>query len=187
VAVVGYGVFEALFEKRGIDPIGKPVRVGGAEYTVIGVVGKRPSPGGFAGADDFAIIPYTALPQAVRQREAAARPVRHSGDDRRPAQGGRDARRGDDRARDDHAHSPRPDARQGERLRLVTSDAILAVWDQISRAILLAAGGDLLDRPDGRRHRRDGDHDHLGDRAERAKSACARRSARGAARFSCSS
>src|SRR6185436_9587271 len=61
VAVVGYGVYEALFEKRGIDPIGKPVRAAGVEYTIIGVVGKRPSPGGFAGADDFAIVPYTAF------------------------------------------------------------------------------------------------------------------------------
>jgi putative ABC transport system permease protein len=33
VAVVGYGVYEALFEKRGIDPIGKPIRAGGVEYT----------------------------------------------------------------------------------------------------------------------------------------------------------
>jgi putative ABC transport system permease protein len=61
VAVIGFGPYQALFEKRGIDPIGKPVRVGNAEYTVIGVIGKRPSPGGFAGADDFAIIPYTSF------------------------------------------------------------------------------------------------------------------------------
>ena len=27
VAVVGYGVYEGLFQKRGIDPIGKPVRI----------------------------------------------------------------------------------------------------------------------------------------------------------------
>ena len=48
VAVIGYGAYEALFEKRGIDPIGKQVRIGGVEYTVIGVIGKRPSPGGFS-------------------------------------------------------------------------------------------------------------------------------------------
>src|SRR5262245_46583379 len=28
VAVIGYSVYEALFEKRGIDPVGKPVRLG---------------------------------------------------------------------------------------------------------------------------------------------------------------
>ena len=59
VAVIGWNVYLALFEKRGIDPIGKRVRVGGVEYTVIGVVETRPSP--LPGADDFAIIPYTAF------------------------------------------------------------------------------------------------------------------------------
>ena len=51
------------FNARGIDPIGKQIRVGGVEYTVLGVVGKRPSPGGAMnlGQDDFAIIPYTAF------------------------------------------------------------------------------------------------------------------------------
>ncbi len=79
VAVVGYGVYEGLFEKRGIDPIGKPVRVAGVEYTIIGVVGKRPSPGGFAGADDFAIVPYTAFRKQFgnekRQRGPFGMPV----------------------------------------------------------------------------------------------------------------
>src|SRR5918993_4129194 len=63
VAVIGYGPYEALFLSRGIDPIGKPIRIGANEYTVLGVVGKRPSPGGGMnlGQDDFAIIPYTAF------------------------------------------------------------------------------------------------------------------------------
>ena len=119
VAVIGYGPYEALFEKRGIDPIGKQVRIGSVEYTVIGVVGKRPSPGGFAlGAGRLRDHSVHRVPQAVRQREAcsAARcgiPV----DGRGAAEGRRDARRGDARGRDDHAHSPRPDARQAERLR----------------------------------------------------------------------
>ena len=58
--------------RRGIDPIGKKVRIGAVEYTIIGVIGKRPAAGGFSlGQDDFAIIPYTALPQAVRLRDAS--------------------------------------------------------------------------------------------------------------------
>ncbi len=62
MAVIGYGPYEALFAPRGIDPIGKQVRVGAVEYTVLGVIGKRPAPGGFSlGPDDFAIIPYTAF------------------------------------------------------------------------------------------------------------------------------
>ena len=34
--------------KRGIDPIGKTVRIGALEYTVLGVIGKRPAAGGFS-------------------------------------------------------------------------------------------------------------------------------------------
>ena len=58
VVVLGQGPFLTLFDN--VDPIGKKVRIGTSEFTVIGVVGKRPSPGGFnTGADDFAVVPYT--------------------------------------------------------------------------------------------------------------------------------
>ena len=57
----GFTAYEALFQRRRrIDPIGKRVRIGGAEYPVVGVLGKRPSPGGFdVGADNFIVIPQT--------------------------------------------------------------------------------------------------------------------------------
>ena len=58
VIVLGQTAVQALFPNE--DPIGKPVRVGFEQYTVVGVMAKRPSPGGFnIGADDFVIIPYT--------------------------------------------------------------------------------------------------------------------------------
>jgi putative ABC transport system permease protein len=138
VAVVGYGVYEALFEKRGIDPIGKPVRAGGVEYTVIGVVGKRPSPGGFAGADDFAIIPYTAFRKQFgnekRQRGPFGIPVMIAA---LPKEGV---------TREEAMTELETIMRIRHGLTLdkendfdmVTADAILAVWDQISQAILLA-------------------------------------------------
>ena len=60
VVVLGNTAYEALFAASGSDPIGKRVRVGGAEYAVVGVLGKRPSPGGFdVGADNFIVIPQT--------------------------------------------------------------------------------------------------------------------------------
>ena len=59
VVVLGRNPWESLFPN--IDPIGKVVRIGANQFTVIGVLGKRPSPGGFStGADDFAVIPFTA-------------------------------------------------------------------------------------------------------------------------------
>jgi putative ABC transport system permease protein len=138
VAVIGYGPYEALFEKRGIDPIGKQIRVGSVEYTVLGVVGKRPAPGGFGGADDFAIVPYTAF-------------RKHFGHER--------VRRGPFGMMVMIAVLPREGVAREETMReveaimrirhgltldkpndfdLVTTDAVLAVWDQISAAILLA-------------------------------------------------
>ena len=58
VVVLGQTPLESLF--RFTDPIGKKVRVAGEQYTVIGVMGPRPSPGGFnVGQDDLAVIPYT--------------------------------------------------------------------------------------------------------------------------------
>jgi putative ABC transport system permease protein len=138
VAVVGYGVYEALFEKRGIDPIGKPIRAGGVEYTVIGVVGKRPSPGGFAGADDFAIVPYTAFRKQFgnekRQRGPFGIPVMIAV---LPKEGvTREEAMSEVETIMRIRHGLTLD--KPNDFDLVTSDAILRVWDQISAAILLS-------------------------------------------------
>jgi putative ABC transport system permease protein len=58
VVVLGNAVYRALFSQ--IDPIGNEVRIGDAVYTVVGVLGERPSPGGFnLGQDEFVVIPHT--------------------------------------------------------------------------------------------------------------------------------
>ena len=140
VAVIGYAPYEALFLSRGIDPIGKAIRIGPAEFTVLGVIGKRPSPGGGMnlGQDDFAIIPYTTF-----RKQFGSEKVRRQF-------GGifamvpvlpKDGVTRDEMMREVEAimrirHGLTLD--QPNDFDLVTSDAILAVWDQISAAILLA-------------------------------------------------
>jgi len=57
VAVLGYNPYEALFQKQGLDPIGKKVRVGAIDFTIVGVLKKRPSVIG--DQDDFVVIPQT--------------------------------------------------------------------------------------------------------------------------------
>src|SRR5215467_9815919 len=58
VVVLGQGPANTLFPVS--DPLDKVVRIGFEAYTVIGVMAKRPSPGGFnTGADDFVVIPVT--------------------------------------------------------------------------------------------------------------------------------
>jgi putative ABC transport system permease protein len=57
VVVLGYAPGAALFPAT--DPIGKQVRMGRTMYTVVGVFGKRPSPLGGSGPDEFAIVPHT--------------------------------------------------------------------------------------------------------------------------------
>jgi putative ABC transport system permease protein len=57
VIVLGYSPAEALFLTRGIDPIGKVVRVGRDNYTVVGVMDKRPA--ALGDANGFAVIPWT--------------------------------------------------------------------------------------------------------------------------------
>ncbi|HYE87921.1 MAG TPA: ABC transporter permease [Vicinamibacterales bacterium] len=139
VAVIGYGPYEALFEKRGIDPIGKTVRVGNNEYTILGVVGKRPSPGGMSlGVDDFAIVPYTAFRKQFGSERTARGPfgipvsivvLPKDGVSREDAM-----REIETIMRIRHGLTlDKPND-----FDLVTTDAILAVWDQISAAILLA-------------------------------------------------
>ena len=62
VVVLGNTAYQLLFADRGVDPIGKTVRVGTDQFVVVGVFDKRPSPGSFnLNQDDFAVIPYTTF------------------------------------------------------------------------------------------------------------------------------
>jgi len=73
VVVLGDGPYRALFSQ--VDPLGKEVRIGDGRYTVVGVLGKRPSPGGFnLGQDEFAVIPYSSY-----ARQYGMRPMRIHG------------------------------------------------------------------------------------------------------------
>jgi putative ABC transport system permease protein len=140
VTVLGYGPYEALFLNKGIDPIGKQIRIGASRYTVIGVIDKRPSMGGFGPSpDDFAIIPYTAYRKQFGNERIRGGPL--------------------GAASVMIAVVPREDVSREDAMReveaimrirhdltldkpndfdLVTQDAILKVWDQISQAVLLS-------------------------------------------------
>ena len=141
VTVIGYGPYEALFAQRGIDPIGKQMRIGGVEYTVLGVVGKRPSPGGGMnlGQDDFAIIPYTAFRKQFGSEKVRRGPM--GGIFAMVAVLPKEGVSRDDAMREVEAimrirHGLTLD--KPNDFDLVTGDAIIAVWDQISAAILLS-------------------------------------------------
>jgi putative ABC transport system permease protein len=141
VAVIGYGPYDALFAQRGIDPIGKQIRIGTAEYTVLGVIGKRPSPGGGInlGQDDFAIIPYTAFRKQFGSEKVRRGPM--GGIFAMVAVLPKEGVSRDEAMREVEAimrirHGLTLD--KPNDFDLVTSDAILAVWDQISAAILLS-------------------------------------------------
>jgi len=139
VVVLGQTAKQSLFPN--VDPINKIVRVGSERYTVVGVLEPRPSVGSFnLGQDDFAIIPQTAY-----QKQFGIRAVRFDN-------------------RFEHrsiliAAVPYDDVPQEQALRelqeimrirhglrvdqpddfdLVTQDAALRVWDQVSRATFLA-------------------------------------------------
>ena len=60
VAFIGQVPYKAFFENS--DPIGKVVRIGTTNYTIIGVAAPRPSIGGLGnGQDAFALVPHTAF------------------------------------------------------------------------------------------------------------------------------
>jgi putative ABC transport system permease protein len=56
VVVLGYSPANTLFST--VDPIGKRVRIGSHEYTVVGTMGKRPSPL-IGDPDEFMVIPVS--------------------------------------------------------------------------------------------------------------------------------
>jgi putative ABC transport system permease protein len=140
VVVLGETAYQGLFGKSGLDPIGKKVRIGAVEYTVVGVLEKAPSVGGFGNdQDDMVVIPQTTH-QILFSTNATRRRV--------PGQNSATimivpygwATRED--ALSDVEEIMR--IRHGLKLDepndfdLATQDAILRVWDQISRATFLA-------------------------------------------------
>ncbi len=138
VIILGQTPVQALFPN--LDPIGKRVRLGQTRYTVIGVAGPVPSPGGFnMGQDDFVVIPQTSY-----QKQFGIKAQRMRGGDLRAVMIAAVPR--DDVDRDVALADIERVMRIRHRLRLdeandfdlLTQDAILALWDQISRATFLS-------------------------------------------------
>ncbi|MEO8077493.1 MAG: ABC transporter permease [Acidobacteriota bacterium] len=143
VVVLGQTPYESLFAH--LDPIGKRVRIGSSEFTVVGVMAKRPTPGGFnIGADDFAVIPYTTHEKLYGRVPTGKGSTTSMADAARTAM---------------IVLIPQPDIprqqvfdeveqimriRHGLKLDdasdfdLATQDAVLKIWDQVSQATVLA-------------------------------------------------
>ena len=173
VVLLGNGPWQSLFPN--IDPIGKTVRIGSNQFTVIGVLGKRPSPGGFSTeVDDFAVIPYGAhekfygkvLRGSARISANSFNPAvfRTAMIAVVPKAGMRDAalREVEALVRDP---SP-PQARRGQRLRSGDAGCGAAGVGADQPGDVPGARRHQLDCAHGRRHRRDGDHDDLRHRAD---------------------
>ena len=138
VVVLGQAPYKALFPE--LDPIGKKIRIGLAEYEVIGVLAKRPSPGGFStNVDEIAVIPQTTY-----QKQFGIRAVDFGRGQSRPIVIGALPREGVPLKQAMREVEDVMRIRHGLRLDqpndfdVVTQDAVLAIWDQISRATFLA-------------------------------------------------
>ena len=145
VVVLGRTAWESLFPN--VDPIGKIVRIGANQFTVIGVLGKRPTPGGFTtGADDFAVIPYSAhekfygkvLKGSVKMTAGNFNPavLRTAMIAVVPREGARQDAMSEVEAIMRIRHNLKLD--EPNDFDLATQDAVLKVWEQVSRATFLA-------------------------------------------------
>jgi putative ABC transport system permease protein len=144
VVVLGNSPWKALFPS--VDPIGKQVRIGLTEFTVIGVLGPRPSPGNFGGADEFALIPYGTheklygkiLKGSAKVTAGGVNPgvMRSAMIAVVPREGMRDAAMREVESVLRVRHNLKLD--DPNDFDLATQDAVLKVWDQISRATFLA-------------------------------------------------
>ena len=145
VVLLGNGPWQSLFPS--IDPIGKTVRIGSHQFTVIGVLGKRPSPGNFStDVDDFAVIPYgtheklfgKVLRGSARISAGNFNPAvfRTAMIAVVPREGARDAAMREVEAIMRIRHRLKLD--EANDFDLATQDAVLKVWEQISQATFLA-------------------------------------------------
>src|SRR6266550_2243397 len=141
VCVLGYTAFSKLFEDAGLDPIGKTVRIGANRFTVVGAFDKRASMGGIGNnADDFVTIPYTSYERvyglkAVRAlRTGTTMPIQLAVVPRYGVS--RDAAMADVERVMRSRHGLKLD--QPDDFDMVTQDAVLKLWDNISQATFFA-------------------------------------------------
>jgi putative ABC transport system permease protein len=138
VIVIGQTAKVALFPTE--DPIGKPVRLGLYQYTVIGVMAKRPSPGALdVGADDFVVVPMTTY-----QKQYGIRANLLARGEMRSVQIAVVPREGIPREQALREVEEIMRIRHGLRLDepndfdIMTQDSVLEFWNQITQAIILA-------------------------------------------------
>ncbi len=144
VAVLGNTAYQVLFAPTGVDPIGKTVRVGSERFEVVGVFDKRPSAGGFnLGQDDFVVIPYTAYQRIFGLKATAVR-VNNTTTTLLPIQIALVPRDGVSQAEAIADVERVMRIRHGLRFDepndfdVLTQDAVLKLWDQISQGTFLA-------------------------------------------------
>jgi len=147
VVVLGQTAYQSLFPN--VDAIGKQVRIGSDQFTVIGVLGPRPSMGGLnSGADDLAVIPYSTHEKLYGKVLKGSAKSTGSGAINpsmfRTAMIAVIPR--DDAGRDQAMREVESVMRIRHDLKLdqendfdlATQDAALKVWDQVSQATFLA-------------------------------------------------
>jgi len=134
VVVLGFAPTEALFAN--LDPIGKKVRIGGDEFTVIGTMGKRPSPIG-GNPDEFAIIPLTTYEKKYDPPRIRGIPIRFVVLAVVPKKGVKRAqliREIEEVMRSRH----RLRLDQENDFDILTSDTLMKIFDQLTRAVSIA-------------------------------------------------
>src|SRR5262249_26749540 len=141
VVVLGYTPYSLLFQASGVDPVGKLVRVGSERFEVVGYFDKRPGAGGSTlGQDASAPFPYTAY-----QRFFGLKPIRITRSATfLPIQIALVPRDGVSQAEAIVDVERVMRIRHGLKLDqpndfdILTQDAFLRLWDQISRGTFLA-------------------------------------------------
>jgi putative ABC transport system permease protein len=141
VVVLADTPYQALFATSGLDPIGKKVRIRGGEYTVVGVLGKRPSAGNFnAGQDDFVVIPQTTHQIAFTRNRERGPGGGMAGSAMIVVVPREGSAPGQALAEVEEIMRIRHGLKLDEPndFDVLTQDAALRVWDQVSRATFLA-------------------------------------------------
>jgi putative ABC transport system permease protein len=134
VIVLGWSPADVLF--RNVDPIGKNVRFGKDEYTVVGVLDKRPSPIG-GNADAFGVIPNTTYEKKYempRIRGMLFRPLMIAVLPRPGVSRDQVQREVEEVMRSRHHLK----LDQENDFDVVTSDVVMKIFDQLTQAIVLA-------------------------------------------------
>jgi putative ABC transport system permease protein len=130
VAVIGFDIADRLFP--GVDPVGKPIKIGGIDHQIIGVLEKKAGVMG-GNANLMVVIPITAYQRLYGSRDSIRISIKSANLDQ--------VHECADQAHQAMRNRRHLGPKRDDNFAIITSDNLISLWEKISSGIFASLIG----------------------------------------------